>query len=92
MTLSVVILAAGKGTRMFSEKPKVLHKLSNQPLLQYVINAAKNLNPANINVVVGYKSDLVEQEFSKENINWVVQKEQLGTGDAVKYTASFLKG
>ena len=92
MTLSVVILAAGKGTRMFSEKPKVLHKLSNQPLLQYVINAAKNLNPTNINVVVGYKSDLVEQEFSKENINWVVQKEQLGTGDAVKYTASFLKG
>ena len=43
MTLSVVILAAGKGTRMFSEKPKVLHELSNQPLLQYVINAAKNI-------------------------------------------------
>ena len=47
MTLSVVILAAGKGTRMFSEKPKVLHELSNQPLLQYVINAAKNLKPVN---------------------------------------------
>ena len=67
MTLSVVILAAGKGSRMFSEKPKVLHELSNQPLLQYVINAAKNLKPVNINVVVGYKSELVEQEFSKED-------------------------
>ena len=92
MTLSVVILAAGKGTRMFSEKPKVLHELSNQPLLQYVINAAKNLKPVNINVVVGYKSELVEQEFSKEDINWVVQKEQLGTGDAVKYTTPFMEG
>ena len=76
MTLSVVILAAGKGSRMFSEKPKVLHELSNQPLLQYVINAARNLKPVNINVVVGYKSKLVEQEFSKKDINWVVQKEQ----------------
>ena len=68
MTLSVVILAAGKGTRMFSEKPKVLHRLSNQPLLQYVINAAKKLSPLNINVVIGYKSELIKQEFSKENI------------------------
>jgi len=92
MTLSVVILAAGKGTRMFSEKPKVLHKLSNQPLLQYVINAAKNLKPVNINVVIGHKSELIEQEFSKEDINWVVQKVQLGTGDAVKYTAPFMEG
>ena len=92
MTLSVVILAAGKGTRMFSEKPKVLHQLSNQPLLQYVINAAKKLSPLNINVVIGYESELIKQEFSKENINWVIQKEQLGTGDAVKYTTPFLEG
>jgi len=92
MTLSVVILAAGKGTRMFSEKPKVLHELSNKPLLQYVINTAKNLKPININVVVGYKSKLIQREFIKEEINWVVQKEQLGTGDAVKYTTLFLEG
>jgi len=92
MTLSVVILAAGKGTRMFSEKPKVLHELSNQPLLQYVIKVAKNLKPVNVNVVVGYKSKLIQQEFSKEDINWVVQKEQLGTGDAVKYATSFIEG
>ncbi len=92
MTLSVVILAAGKGTRMFSEKPKVLHELSNQPLLQYVINVARNLKPVNINVVVGYKSELIEQEFLKEDINWVGQKEQLGTGDAVKYSTPFMEG
>ena len=69
-----------------------MHELSNQPLLQYVIKAAKNLKPVNINVVVGYKSKLIEQEFSKEDINWVVQKEQLGTCDAVKCTTSFLEG
>lgn len=74
MSLSVVILAAGKGTRMFSKLPKVLHKLSNQPLLQYVINIAKNLNPENINVVVGYKSKEVESVFSNEKINWIIQK------------------
>ncbi len=65
MTLSVVILAAGKGTRMFSNKPKVLHKLSNQPLLQYVINTVKQLKPLNINVVVGYKSEEIKKNFRK---------------------------
>ena len=43
-------------------------------------------------LLVGYKSELIKQEFSKENINWVIQKEQLGTGDAVKYTTPFLEG
>ena len=91
MSLSVVILAAGKGTRMFSKLPKVLHKLSNQPLLQYVINIAKNLNPENINVVVGYKSKEVESVFSNEKMNWIIQKKQLGTGDAVRYAIPYLK-
>ena len=77
MTLSVVILAAGKGSRMFSEKPKVLHELSNQPLLQYVINVARNLKPVNINVVVGYKSKLVEQEFSKKISTGLSKKNNL---------------
>ena len=56
------------------------------------MNYQTNLYCININVVVGYKSKLIQQEFSKEDINWVVQKEQLGTGDAVKYTTSFLVG
>ena len=90
MSLSVVILAAGKGTRMFSDKPKVLHKLANQFLLQYVIDIAKNLKPKNINVVVGYKSKEVEQAFPNEKLNWIFQKKQLGTGDAVKYAIPHL--
>ena len=92
MSLSVVILAAGKGTRMFSDHPKVLHKLANQPLLQYVVNIAKSLNPENINVVVGYKSKEVESAFPNEKLNWIIQKKQLGTGDAVKYAIPHLKG
>ena len=92
MTLSVVILAAGKGTRMFSNKPKVLHKLSNQPLLQYVINTVKQLKPLNINVVVGYKSGEIKKKFPKDDVNWVNQTEQLGTGHAVKSATSFFKG
>ena len=90
MSLSVVILAAGKGTRMFSDKPKVLHKLANQFLLQYVIDIAKNLQPKNINIVVGYKFKEVEQAFPNEKLNWVFQKKQLGTGDAVKYAIPHL--
>ena len=74
MSLSVVILAAGKGTRMFSDNPKVLHKLANQPLLQYVIDVAKSLNPENINIVVGYKSKEVISAFPNEQLNWINQK------------------
>jgi len=92
MSLSVVILAAGKGTRMFSDNPKVLHKLANQPLLQYVIDVAKSLNPENINIVVGYKSKEVISAFPNEQLNWINQKNQLGTGDAVKYAIPYLKG
>ena len=92
MSLSVVILAAGKGTRMFSDSPKVLHNLANKPMLQYVIDIAKSLNPENINIVVGYKSKEVKSVFSHEKLNWIIQKEQLGTGDAVKYAIPHLKG
>ncbi len=92
MSLSVVILAAGKGTRMFSEQPKVLHKLAEQPMLQYVINIANELKPKNINVIVGYKAKEVEQTLSHEKVNWILQKKQLGTGDAVKYAVPNLIG
>ena len=63
MSLSVVILAAGKGTRMFSDHPKVLHKLANQPLLQYVVNIAKSLNPENINLIIA-RSSQEEQMYA----------------------------
>ena len=92
MSLSIVILAAGKGTRMFSEKPKVLHNLAGKPMLQYVIDIAKKLNAESINVIVGHKAESVEKTLSKEKVNWILQKSQLGTGDAVKHAVPKLKG
>jgi len=92
MSLSVVILAAGKGTRMFSENPKVLHSLAEKPMLQYVIDAAKKLKPENINVIIGHKAGKVKETLSHEKVNWIIQKEQLGTGHAVKYAIPNLTG
>jgi bifunctional UDP-N-acetylglucosamine pyrophosphorylase / glucosamine-1-phosphate N-acetyltransferase len=88
--LNIVILAAGKGTRMYSTKPKVLHKLAGKPLLQHVIDCAKQLNPEKIIVVYGYGGNEVVQAFAHEKIIWVEQKEQLGTGDAVIQALPFL--
>lgn len=82
--LNIVILAAGKGTRMYSSKPKVLHQLAGKPLLQHVVDCAKQLNPAKIIVVYGYGGDTVKQAMAHENIIWAEQKEQLGTGHAVQ--------
>ncbi len=82
--LNIVILAAGKGTRMHSNKPKVLHQLAGKPLLQHVIDCAKQLGPSKIIVVYGYGGEAVPQAFTHENITWVEQTEQLGTGHAVQ--------
>lgn len=81
--LNIVILAAGKGTRMQSVIPKVLHRLAGKPLLAHVIDAAKALNPSKIVVVYGYGGDAVPKAFTLEDITWVEQREQLGTGHAV---------
>jgi UDP-N-acetylglucosamine diphosphorylase/glucosamine-1-phosphate N-acetyltransferase len=92
--LSVVILAAGKGKRMKSSLPKVLHLLSGKPLLSYVINLAKGLNPDRIVVVIGHGAEKVKHESgvgSRESIEFVEQKEQLGTGHAVRQTEEALK-
>ena len=88
--LNIVILAAGKGTRMHSTKPKVLHKLAGQPLLGHVIAAAKQLKPSKIIVVYGYGGDAVPEAFKDEPLIWVEQKDQLGTGHAVQQTISVL--
>ncbi|MBT8113355.1 MAG: NTP transferase domain-containing protein, partial [Gammaproteobacteria bacterium] len=84
MGLEVIILAAGKGTRMHSELPKVLHKVAGKPMLSHVINCAKKLSPDAIHVVIGHGAELVKSELSEEKINWCLQKEQLGTGHAVQ--------
>lgn len=88
--LNVVILAAGKGTRMHSQKPKVLHALAGKPLLGHVITCAKQLNPNKIVVVYGFGGEIVPQAFSNEDITWVKQEDQLGTGHAVQQTVPFL--
>ena len=88
--LNIVILAAGKGTRMYSNTPKVLHRLAGQPLLQHVINAAKQLQANKIIVVYGFGGDTVPNAFTHEQITWVEQKEQLGTGHAMLQAAPYL--
>ncbi len=89
-TLNIVILAAGKGTRMHSNKPKVLHEIGGKPILAHVIDCAKALNPQKIIVVYGYGGEIVRQAFAHENIVWVNQAEQLGTGHAVQQAAPHL--
>ena len=90
MSTSVIILAAGKGTRMRSNLPKVLQPLAGRPLLGHVIETAKKLNAANIITIYGHGGDQVQQAFAQENVQWVEQAEQLGTGHAVKVTLPVL--
>lgn len=88
--LNIVILAAGKGTRMHSNKPKVLHEIGGKAILAHVIDCAKALNPQKIIVVYGYGGETVREAFAQEDINWVNQAEQLGTGHAVQQAIPFL--
>ncbi len=83
MGLSVVILAAGQGTRMRSAVPKVLHKLADKPLLEHVISSAKSLGADDIHVVYGHGGDEVPTTLSHCDVDWIKQQEQLGTGHAV---------
>ncbi len=77
------ILAAGKGTRMESNIPKVLHNLENKALIDYVLDTAYELNPEKIFTVVGFKKELVINHINNPNIEYIEQKKQLGTGHAV---------
>jgi len=83
MSLSVVILAAGKGTRMKSSTPKVLHKLANKPLVEHVYDTAKDLGAEEVIVIYGHGGEQVKQACKHFDAKWVEQKEQLGTGHAV---------
>jgi len=88
MNISVVILAAGQGTRMRSALPKVLHKLGGVPLLQHVIRTARQLDPEGIHVVYGHGGEQVREVLAGENVDWVLQDRQLGTGHAVELAMS----
>jgi len=90
--IQVIILAAGKGSRMKSPLPKVLHKLAGKPLLQHVIDCCHSLGAKHCHLVVGHGGELVKQKVSAENmaLSFVEQTEQLGTGHAVKMALSDL--
>lgn len=84
---SVVILAAGKGTRMYSELPKVLHLLAGKSMVQHVIDTAKSVGASDIHLVYGHGADLLKEKLGEQNLNWVLQAEQLGTGHAMQQAA-----
>lgn len=84
MSLAVIILAAGQGTRMCSSLPKVLHPLANKPLLQWVVEAGNTINPERIVVVYGHGGEQVSNVLADSSLHWVLQQQQLGTGHAVQ--------
>ncbi|WP_180097159.1 MULTISPECIES: bifunctional UDP-N-acetylglucosamine diphosphorylase/glucosamine-1-phosphate N-acetyltransferase GlmU [unclassified Acinetobacter] len=90
MSTTVIILAAGKGTRMRSSLPKVLQPLAGRPLLGHVIDTAKKLNADNIITIYGHGGEQVQAAFTAQKIKWVEQSEQLGTGHAVQMTLPVL--
>ena len=95
MSLSVVILAAGKGTRMRSSLPKVLHCIADIPMVSHVIDAARQLNAENIYIVYGFGGEVLKatltENSNSDDLTFVEQKEQLGTGHAVDMASPFLK-
>ncbi|NBA97039.1 bifunctional UDP-N-acetylglucosamine diphosphorylase/glucosamine-1-phosphate N-acetyltransferase GlmU [Pseudomonas sp. R5(2019)] len=83
MSLDIVILAAGQGTRMRSALPKVLHPVAGNSMLGHVIHTARQLQPQGIHVVIGHGADAVRERLNADDLNFVMQTEQLGTGHAV---------
>jgi len=83
MALNVVILAAGKGTRMRSDLPKVLHPIAHKSMVQHVIDTAHSVGSDAIQLVYGYGAEKLQSVLGEQQLNWVLQAEQLGTGHAV---------
>jgi bifunctional UDP-N-acetylglucosamine pyrophosphorylase/glucosamine-1-phosphate N-acetyltransferase len=92
MILDIVILAAGQGTRMRSSLPKVLHPVAGKPMLRYVIDCARALTPRKIHVVIGHGAEKVRELLAADDLNWVLQGEQLGTGHAVAQAIAYAAG
>ncbi len=90
MAFSAVILAAGKGTRMYSNLPKVLHTLAGKPMAKHVIDTCQGLGAENIHLVYGHGGEKMKQVLSEEPVQWVLQAEQLGTGHAVNSASAGL--
>ena len=84
MNITTIILAAGKGTRMRSAFPKIMHKIANRPLLQHVYDMSKQLDNNQIKIVYGHGAELVRERLKHLDASWIEQKQQLGTGHAVQ--------
>lgn len=88
--LDIVILAAGKGTRMRSPLPKVLHTLAGKPMVQHVLETAQALNPARTHVVIGHGADQLREALAEHDVLFALQEEQKGTGHAVAQAQAHL--
>ena len=91
MSLEIVILAAGQGTRMRSALPKVLHPIAGNSMLGHVIHTARQLDPQRIHVVIGHGADAVRERLAADDLNFVLQDKQLGTGHAVAQAVPFIE-
>ncbi|UDI92961.1 bifunctional UDP-N-acetylglucosamine diphosphorylase/glucosamine-1-phosphate N-acetyltransferase GlmU [Pseudomonas sp. IAC-BECa141] len=90
MSLEIVILAAGQGTRMRSALPKVLHPIAGDSMLGHVIHSARQLDPQRIHVVIGHGADVVRERLAADDLNFVLQDKQLGTGHATAQAVPFI--
>lgn len=90
MSLEIVILAAGQGTRMRSALPKVLHPVAGNSMLGHVIHSARQLDPLRIHVVIGHGADVVRERLAADDLNFVLQDKQLGTGHATAQAVPFI--
>jgi bifunctional UDP-N-acetylglucosamine pyrophosphorylase/glucosamine-1-phosphate N-acetyltransferase len=91
MTFSVVVLAAGKGTRMKSSLPKVLHPIGGKPMVQHIVDTVKKLGASNIHVVYGHGREQLQNQLSHNDLSWCLQDQQLGTGHAVQQAAPLIQ-
>ena len=90
MKLTTIILAAGKGTRMHTEKTKILHCIAGKALLEHVYDMSRHLDNNDIKIVYGHGAEQVTNNLSHLNAQWIEQKEQLGTGHAVQQVSEFI--
>ena len=90
-SLNICILAAGKGTRMNSDMPKVLHEINNKPIIHFVIEKSLSLNPDTTILIIGYKKELVKQSVKNFDIKFAYQNKQKGTAHAIEQCIDYLK-
>ena len=91
-SLAIIVLAAGKGTRMKSDLAKVLHSLAGVPMLSFTLDLARSLKPDRLVIVVGSQRELIKERFATQGVIFVDQEEQMGTGHAVLVAGPAIKG